>query len=197
MGIIYTPLLATQLLEIYKGKEETMNGMWQRLIYGRINQPATRISRRAVIMGAAAAITGVIVGESTFWLTRHLLRSIPQGTLFVTYRGHSDVVRSARWSPDGKHIASASDDGTVQVWNADNGSRILTYRGHSSLVYSAAWSPDGKHIASASDDHTVQVWDASNGGQLFTYRGHSDDVISASWSPDGKRIASASQDYTV
>src|SRR5437879_1534215 len=163
MGIIYTPLLATQLLEIYKGKEEMMNGTWQRLIYGRINPPATRVSRRAVIMGVVSAITGTAIGECAVLLARQQWKPFPQGMLFVTYRGHSSAVRSARWSPDGKYIVSASDDETVQVWNADDGRQILTYGGHSSLVYLAAWSPDGKRIASASGDGTVQVWNADDG----------------------------------
>ncbi len=40
------------------------------------------------------------------------------GGIICTYRGHTHFVQAAVWSPDGKHIASASDDGTVQVWQA-------------------------------------------------------------------------------
>ncbi len=98
--------------------EEMMNGMWQRLISGRANQPPRRISRRTVVIGAAGVTTVAIVGEGAFWLIHRLLHSIPQGTLLVTYRGHSEEVRSARWSPDGGRIASASYDHTVQVWQA-------------------------------------------------------------------------------
>ena len=67
-----------------------------------------------------------------------------------TYRGHSSSVYAVAWSPDGKRIASGSDDKTVQVWDAANGGHVFTYRGHSNLVYAVAWSPDGKRIASGS-----------------------------------------------
>jgi eukaryotic-like serine/threonine-protein kinase len=138
------------------------------------------------------------------------LTSPPLGTLPYTYRGHSKRVHSVAWSPDCQRIASASQDGTVQVWDAATGSTLFTYWGHSTIKYihngqllasgdvlTVAWSPDGKHIASGSSDTTVQVWDASTGEALFIYRGHSAGVDCVVWSPDGRRIASASTDTTV
>jgi eukaryotic-like serine/threonine-protein kinase len=76
------------------------------------------------------------------------------------YSGHSDYVSAVAWSPDGKRIASASGDHSVQVWDAASGGHVLTYRGHSGDVFSLAWSPDGKNIVSGSLDRTVQVWQA-------------------------------------
>jgi WD40 repeat protein len=93
-------------------------------------------------------------------------------TALYTYRGHSASVMGVVWSPDGKRIASGSDDGTVQVWDAANGGHVYTYRGYAGRVNAVAWSPDGKRIASGSNDGTAQVWDAVNGGHVYTYRGH-------------------------
>src|SRR5947209_2296544 len=114
-----------------------------------------------------------------------------------TYQGHSDYVSAVAWSPDGKRIASASGDHTVQVWNAVDGSHVYVYRGHSADVSTLAWSPDGKYIVSAGLDNTVQVWEAATGKLVYTYRGHNDVVYDVAWSPDGTRIASASNDGTV
>src|SRR6266536_1937877 len=81
--------------------------------------------------------------------------SLPWGKAIVTYHGHAKKVNSIAWSPDGKRIASASDDGTVQVWDADTGKRVLTYRGHAGPVTTVVWSLDRQHTISTRDDGTV------------------------------------------
>jgi WD40 repeat protein len=116
----------------------------------------------------------------------------------------SSALNSAAWSPNGKLIASANSDGTIQIWSASGkagavmeGAALFTYRKHSKAATDLAWSPDGKYIASASEDGTVQMWHVSTGVSLFTYRGHSGRVFATAWSPDGSQLASAGEDKTV
>lgn len=94
--------------------------------------PSTRISRRAVIIGLATG--GIILAGGGLVFGPSLLR---HHALF-TYRGHTDTVFAMAWAPDGKQIASASGDKTVQVWNAADGSHIFTYHGHKERVLDVA-----------------------------------------------------------
>src|SRR5215831_18075077 len=87
--------------------------------------------------------------------------SPPLGATLFTYHGHTRKVNGVAWSPDGRRIASASDDGTVQVWDTFTGGHLLTYHGHTGRMLAVVWTLDRTYIASGGDDTTVQVWDAA------------------------------------
>src|SRR5438309_1859925 len=124
-----------------------------------------RTKRRRIIIILSIVAVLLIV----FLMFTDIRADIAFGVHFVTapnhftYQGHSDYVSTVAWSPDGKRIASASGDHTVQVWDATDGSHVYIYHGHSSDVSTLAWSPDGKYIVSAGLDNTVQVWEAATG----------------------------------
>ena len=118
-----------------------------------------------------------------------------QGLIFT---GHLASVNALAWSPDGKFIASASDDTFVQVFEAATGTRRLIYRGHTEEVAAVAWSPTGQLIASGGQDRTVQIWNAVSGGApVYTYTGHTDRVNSVAWSAKGQVLSSGSDDKSV
>ncbi|EJD02440.1 WD40 repeat-like protein [Fomitiporia mediterranea MF3/22] len=110
---------------------------------------------------------------------------------------HSSVLGVA-YSPDGRHIVSASEDGAVNIWDAQTGAQIASLEGHQGSVESVAYSPDGRHVISGSDDKTLRVWDVETGAQVGTpIEGHVGGIRSVAYSPEGRHIVSGSDDTTV
>ncbi|MGK7877393.1 MAG: toll/interleukin-1 receptor domain-containing protein, partial [Xenococcaceae cyanobacterium] len=111
--------------------------------------------------------------------------------------GHDSWVISVSFSPDGKTLATGSDDKTIKLWNVETGREIRTLFGHDDSVRSVSFSPDGKTLASGSYDKTIKLWNVETGREIRILFGHDDWVISVSFSPDGKTLATGSDDKTI
>src|SRR5262245_14018711 len=100
-----------------------------------------------------------------------------------------DRVPSVAFSPDGRTLASGSNDGTHQLWNVGNGHHIRSFKGHFGWAYSA-FIPDGKTLASWENDK-LKLWDVSSGRLIRLFEWDTTgSAHSFAFSPDGKTLAS-------
>jgi WD40 repeat protein len=113
-------------------------------------------------------------------------------------KGHTALIYSLAFSPDGKLLATASFDNTIKLWDSQAGYKeVRTLTGHAGPVYCVAFHPDGKTLASSSTDQTIRIWNVADGKQVRELKGHGGIVDSIAFSPDGKLLASGSADKTV
>lgn len=92
------------------------------------------------------------------------------GSVQTVLSGHKDNVLTARFSPDGLRVVTASKDKTAIVWNVLTGASERTLSGHDKWVLFADFSPDGKHIATGSLDETVKVWETKTGKTVKSWQ---------------------------
>jgi WD40 repeat protein len=116
--------------------------------------------------------------------------------LVRTLTGHTGNVRSVAFSPDGRLLASGSNDNMIKLWEVASGRELHTLRGHNDYVTSVAFSPDGRFLASSSWDKTVKLWEVVTGRWLTRFE-HENYVTSIAFSPDGQLLASGSYDRTI
>lgn len=113
-------------------------------------------------------------------------------------KGHTDIVDTLAFSPDGKALATAGADKGVKLWNPADGKEVKALGTHDGSVYAVAFSPDGKYLASAGagKDNIVKIWDVKEQKEYTQLRGHEQPVTAVVFSGNTD-VVTASMDRTI
>ena len=178
-----------------ENEQEAASAAARKSTFDALLEALLRDGEARVRREAARALWVLGKGDVTPERAKAIAEALDGEALFTLENG--TYVNSVCFCPDGRMVASGSQDTTVRLWDVETGACVRTLGGHGNTVNSVCFSPDGKTMASGSDDTTVRLWDAETGACVKTLEGHGDGVNSVCFSPDGRQVASGSRDATA
>jgi WD40 repeat protein len=147
---------------------------------------------RALLYGTQAVSTSPTFEARSSLVT--LLGRNPHLRKFL--HGHSGLVTSVSFAPDGTFAASGSTDGRVLLWDVEAGTSRTLFEG-GVPVHSVGFSPNGALLAAGLGDGSIALWDVKAGRPLQALRSNQKDVRSVAFSGDGDRLAAGTVDGTL
>lgn len=106
---------------------------------------------------------------------------------------HAATIRAAVFSPDGRQLATASDDQTARVWSVGTGQPVSPPLEHRAPVWRVAFSPNGRLLATATAGRTIRVWDAATGEPITPHLRHTGPITNLVFSPDGGSLLASGE----
>lgn len=191
-GRVFSVAISPNGEEIVSGSADTTIGLWD-------VQAGKKVR---TLEGHTDKVQSVAVSQSRIFVSGSHDKTVRlwDATSGVQLRrpleGHTGMIWSVAFSPDGRKVVSASQDRYLCIWDLRNSSQVdRRLEGHADEVTSVAFSPCGRWLVSGSMDSNVFVWDAQSGARVgASLRGNAGWVRCVAFSPgDGRQIVSGTE----
>ncbi|POR35859.1 Vegetative incompatibility protein HET-E-1, partial [Tolypocladium paradoxum] len=161
------------------------------------NAPLQLYASALVFSPSASLTRALFVGDEPEWIVCKPSMDDQWDVCLQTIEAYGTKSYDVVYSHNGKHIAAASSNDTIRIWEHATGKCLYILSGHQMPVTSVGFSHDDQLVVSGSRDTTVKVWDAVRGKCLRTLEGHTGRVTSVSFSHDSELIVSGSDDQAI
>ena len=113
------------------------------------------------------------------------------------FKSHQQEIYTVKWAPTGPGsknpdkkplLATASFDGSVRLWNIEDGTCTQVFSRHRDSVYSVAFSPSGNYLASGSLAGQLYIWNVKEGRHIKSFKGEGD-IFEVAWNKEETRVA--------
>jgi WD40 repeat protein len=161
--------------------------------------PAARLRHK--LAGHARAVTSVAISPNGTILAsaaEDATAQLSEAGTVRTLKGQGASLRALVFSPDGREVATASQDGIVKLWDPLTGRERRTLGGENVPVNGLAFRPDGGELAAAVGDYIelrrpgqVRRWQLPDGNELPPLRDVTGCFMTTSFSLDGQLLAFA------
>lgn len=167
----------------------------------------------------ARLVTGGLDGKVKIWSVTSCLEAseeLEKSGLLATMSANTGSVLCVRFSPNGRWLASGSDDKVLIIWERDESASATQTRafgdkeevkevwkvhrrlvGHQGDIVDLAWSHDSALLVSTGIDSTIIIWSGTTFERKKEMRAHASSVKGITFDPAGKYFATASDDRTL
>jgi WD40 repeat protein len=128
-------------------------------------------------------------------------KNLPLGVKLVyTLRGHNKKIGRIMWSPDGRMLASPSNDKTIRLWDTETGKCLRTIETNFHEIGRRAWQnellcvafdPESRFLAFPSVGHNITLLEIETGKICRNFPWKGPKIWSIAISPDGDKLAIA------
>jgi WD40 repeat protein len=196
-------LKAGDIIDVVDGVEIETSSAFEKLL--AMKSPSAQLRLRVLSGGSERRVTVSLAERPKIQAVQN------QGgpLLMLDTGGHMARITGLAFTPDGKHLVSASEDKVMRVWDWQAGKTIRTIRGqigpgNEGKIYALALSPDRRWLAAGGwlrapeeQGYVVRLYDFASGKLAALLTGHNNVVHGLAFSTDGKHLISGSSDRSA